>query len=175
VRGHIGSFADQVYPIYGLSVFGNAYGLAAAHDQALACAEAICRVQGPLGQWWWHYNASNGAVFEQYPVYTVHQDAMAPMALFAIAESRGVDFTGPIYRGLEWITGKNELTCDLRHASQAIIWRSVYHGTKLRTSAAKALRYAGLRSPEEPTDDLNVRFEDRPYHFGWVLYAFAGR
>jgi len=82
------------------------------------CAEAICRMQGPSGQWWWHYDARNGRIFERYPVYAVHQDGMAPMALFALGEVARLDFSEPIYKGLAWISGNNELP-DRRSSADA--------------------------------------------------------
>ncbi len=54
-------------------------------------AAAICGLQGPEGQWWWHYDTRNGSVVEGYPVYSVHQHAMAPMALLDLREAGGTD------------------------------------------------------------------------------------
>jgi len=175
LRGHIGSFADQVYPIYALTKFAEAYRAPAALQMARTCAEAICQAQGPLGQWWWHYNSATGKVFERYPVYSVHQDGMAPMALFALGEATQADFTEPIYRGLRWIAGQNELGCDLRVPGDHIIWRSVFHGSRHRRISSRARTAAGLGRSGESTEDLKTTFECRPYHFGWLLYAFAGR
>ena len=175
LRGRIGSFADQVYPIYALTRFAQAYEVDAALQVARKCAEAICKVQGPLGQWWWHYDASTGRVLRKYPVYSVHQDGMAPMALLALSEATGVDYTEPIDKGLAWITGNNELGGDLRDASSGVIWRSIYcppSWKKYRDDVREL-----LRSGETDTSggDLKILFECRPYHLGWLLYAFAGR
>lgn len=50
LRGRIGSFADQVYPVYALARFLRAYGDEQAVLRAAAsCADAICRLQGALG------------------------------------------------------------------------------------------------------------------------------
>ena len=113
VRGHVGSFADQVYPIIAMAQFGQVFGMKEALQNSLQCANAICRLQGPLGQWWWHYDAMTGRVVERYPVYSVHQHAMAPMALFAAQDACNADFREQIYKGLEWIRGANELQQDL--------------------------------------------------------------
>jgi hypothetical protein len=171
-RGRLGSFADQVYPIYALSKFGSAF----AHDEALmraqACAETMCSTQGPLGQWWWHYDSRVGCVSGKYPVYSVHQDAMAPMALFALSESCGGDYSTWIFKGLDWIYGQNELHFDLRDESAGIVWRCIYlpKPAAYVEQAASLLGYGPLSMVPAR---LKVRFEDRPYHFGWVLYAFA--
>jgi hypothetical protein len=39
----------------------------------------------------------------------------------------------------------------------------------------QALGVLGFQGSERAGGDLTVRFECRPYHLGWLLYAFAGR
>src|SRR5262249_36059941 len=78
LRGRLGSFADQVYPIYALTTYTQAYGKDEAMKVSLETARTICSHQGNLGQWWWHYHSSTGRVVGRYPVYSVHQDGMAP-------------------------------------------------------------------------------------------------
>jgi hypothetical protein len=174
VRGWIGSFADQVYPIYALSQYGRVFGTRTALEKGRACAAAICEAQGELGQWWWHYDASNGRVFQRYPVYSVHQEAMAPMALFAI-EASGADFRSALFKGLAWIAGANELQLDLRETEALLVWRSVYRSSKLDSLVGEFAGYmAPLRRPSVP-GNLAVKRECRPYELGWLLYAFSGR
>ncbi len=173
LRGSVGSFADQVYPIYALSKFGSVFDQPSAVQAARECAEAICRAQGPLGQWWWHYDATDGRVLEQYPVYSVHQHAMGPMALFALEEASGTDFSGPIYRGLQWVYGKNELGSDMRDSS-GVIWRNFYRANKGNVYRDRMRGILKLQSTGVP-HDLVVNYECRPYELGWLLYAFAGR
>ncbi|HWC00423.1 MAG TPA: hypothetical protein VG672_27135 [Bryobacteraceae bacterium] len=175
LRGHIGSFADQVYPICAFAKFGSAYDHDAAIEAAAGCAQTICNAQGSLGQWWWHYDAGRGEVFERYPVYSVHQHGMAPMALFAIQEVAPVDFSENIYRGLNWITGANELGLDMRDDSAGLAWRNIYSrsdGPRYLSWTRSFLgRHHGSRTP----GNLDVTWECRPYELGWLLYAFAGR
>jgi hypothetical protein len=144
-------------------------------NAAQRCAEAICRMQGPSGQWWWHYDARNGRIFERYPVYAVHQDGMAPMALFALGEVARLDFSEPIYKVLAWISGNNELGRDLCDSSSGVIWRSVYRPASWKKRRDEVRELLRLRQVAEPVDDLKIVFECRPYHLGWLLYAFAGR
>jgi len=175
LRGRIGSFADQVYPIYALAKFGEAFQNRAALEQARSCAEAICKAQGPLGQWWWHYDALTGKVFQRYPVYAVHQHGMAPLALFALADVAGLDFSKSIYKGLGWIYGNNELALDLCDASSNLAWRSVYRRNSAGTYLKELVDFLrGILTPV-PAGDLKIKFECRPYELGWLLYAFAGR
>jgi hypothetical protein len=171
LRGRIGSFADQVYPIYAFSKFAEAFAVRGALDHATRCAELICHAQGPLGQWWWHYDSVTGRVTGRHPVYSVHQEAMGAMALFALSEATGRDFNSYIFAGLDWIAGDNELGLDMRDPASHVIWRCFYQG-KLKTYCNEVLNFAGLPSF---STGLQVRYECRPYELGWLLYAFAGR
>jgi len=175
LRGRIGSFADQVYPIYALAKFGEAFQNRAALEHSRSCADAICRAQGSLGQWWWHYDALTGKVFQRYPVYAVHQHGMAPFALFALADVAGLDFSKSIYKGLAWIYGTNELALDLRDAPSNLVWRSVFRRNPAGTYLKELVDFLrGIPSPV-PAGDLKIKLECRPYELGWLLYAFAGR
>jgi hypothetical protein len=175
LRGRIGSFADQVYPIYALATFGEAFQSRAAVEHARNCAEAICEAQGPLGQWWWHYDSLTGKVFQRYPVYSVHQHGMAPLALFALADVAGLDFTRSIYKGLDWIYGDNEMALDLRDTSSNLVWRSAYRRNAAGTYVKELADFLRGAHGPVPTRDLAVKRECRPYELGWLLYAFAGR
>ncbi len=84
----MGSFADQIYPVQALARARDAHGAADPLAAANRTADRLCAAAGPAGQWWWHYDARNGAVVERYPVYSVHQHAMAPMALLDLARGR---------------------------------------------------------------------------------------
>lgn len=176
VRGRIGSFADQVYPIYAMTQFFRAYRDEEAGKRALDCGLALCRAQGPLGQWWWHYDSAQGKVAEGYPVFSVHQHAMGPMTLFTLGETMQYDFSPWIYKGLQWINFKNELDIDMESASDNLIWRSI---ARTRFSPGMYWRAAlGRRSESIPygnADRLKVTFECRPYELGWLLYAFGPR
>ena len=86
VRAHVGCFADQVYPIQSLSRLYAATGEDRYLAAATRCGVQICALQGAEGQWWWHYDQRTGEVIEGFPVYSVHQHAMAPMALFELID-----------------------------------------------------------------------------------------
>ncbi|MBC8185136.1 hypothetical protein H8E88_28920 [candidate division KSB1 bacterium] len=173
LRSKIGCFADQVYPIYALSTFAKALDRnvpAAAVD----CGRTICQLQGTLGQWWWHYNAKSGRVIGRYPVFATHQNGMAPMALFALSEVSGLDFSDSILRGLKWIDKNNELGSDFIDRSRNVIWRSLYKD-KYKLYLENILSLSGINRNQNNTHDLKINWECRPYHLGWILYAFAGK
>ena len=175
-RGRIGSFADQVYPIYAMTRFSQAYQEEGALQMALQCGRGLCEAQGSLGQWWWHYDSLSGRVLEGYPVFSVHQHAMGPMTLFAIGEAAGCDFTPWIYRGLQWINAKNELGFNMEDDKAEVIWRCQFRPTsQIKTYVKAAFSRADAATTYEAKKDLKVLFECRPYELGWLLYAFAAR
>jgi hypothetical protein len=181
LRAHVGCFADQVYPIQALARYARAFGERRALAAAERCAERICELQGDAGQWWWHYDARTGDVVEGYPVYSVHQDAMAPMALLDLEEAGGRSFEEPIRRGLAWLVEAPETGRSLIDEPQQLIWRKVG-----RTDPAKLVRRARAAlssiAPERrlaPLDALfpatRIDWESRPYHLGWILYAWLSK
>src|ERR1700691_2933565 len=173
MRGRMGSFADQVYPIYALAKFSKAYQVPKAAERALDTALTLCELQGSYGQWWWHYDATTGKILGQYPVYSVHQYGIAPMALLALGEETQSDFTPWIYKGLRWIHGDNELEQDMRDSSANVVWRYIYRNDyKKHWDIALAVLMA--RGDAECHKQLAVLHECRPYELGWLLYAFAG-
>jgi uncharacterized protein len=174
MRARVGAFADQVYPIYAFSRFAQAFGVEEAAKDALRCGSAICRLQGPQGQWWWHYDAVTGKVIGRYPVFSVHQGGMAPMALFVLGQASQADFTSNIYHGLRWIYGANELNCDFRDLDTNLIWRSMYGRRFKRYWRPLAARF-GISELAPRPSSLAVLHEARPYEIGWLLYAFASQ
>jgi hypothetical protein len=173
LRGRIGSFADQIYPIYAMSKFAKVFHVEDPLGPALECATAICGAQGKLGQWWWLYDSHTGRVSSCYPVYSVHQQGMAPMGLFAVEEATGQCFKQFVYKGLSWICGMNELGIDMRDSAHDLIWRCILPGNKQRKYWEMAMSI--VRSPNQdiPVRSLKILYEQRPYELGWLLFALA--
>ena len=179
-RSHVACYADQVYPIFALSRYAARHHDAAALAAAVRCAEQICRLQGAAGQWWWHYDHRTGDVIEGYPVYAIHQDAMGPMALRAVTDAGGPSFDAHIRRGLEWLEASPELNGGtLIDPAAQMLWRKVARREPNKASryvqAACTILHPRLRAPGL---DLVfpagvIDYEDRPYHWGWFLYAWA--
>jgi hypothetical protein len=188
-RAHVSCFADQTYPLQALArahACGDGDGDPEALAAAEACAARICALQGEGGQWWWHYDARTGGVVEGYPVYSVHQHAMAPTALFDLADAGGTDFGASVRKGLRWMTDVPELAERPENREPLILddlgvtWRKVYRGDpKKAVRAARGLgtRVAAnlrLKSLDRVYRPLSVDRECRPYEFGWMLYAWQG-
>jgi len=180
MRSHIACFADLVYPTQALSFYGRAVEDPEAICVARRCADHMCETQGPQGQWWWHFDVRTGRVVEKFPVYSVHQDAMAPMALFAAQEACGVDYSAWIRRGLKWLFESPEIAGSLIDPHSGVIWRKVARhepGKISRAFQAVACRaHPSLRVPflGAVLRPGKIDFESRPYHMGWLLYAWSG-
>ena len=177
-RAHVGSFADQIYPIQALSRAGHLCGREDWIERANLTATTLCRWQGQGGQWWWHYDARDGSVIERYPVYSVHQHAMAPMALFDLLEAGGDDHTHEIGRGVGWLDSHPEVVEELVSPRWGVIWRKVGRREPRKASrAAQALASMGRPGPRVGGLDhvfppVVVDHECRPYELGWLLYAW---
>ena len=117
---------------------------------------------------------------ESYPVYAIHQDAMAPMALRALKDAGGGDFDACIDRGLQWLESAPELEGgSLVDERAQMVWRKVARREPLKVSrfvqAACSRVHPALRAPglDALFPPVAIDREDRPYHWGWFLYAWA--
>ena len=179
------SFATQVYPMHGLVQRTRAFE-ASLPPSVAQTAVALVEAQGPLGQWWWMYSAKTGVVLEPYPVFSVHQDAMAYMALAPLQELGIGNYERPLSLGLRWLFGKNELGVSLIAPDSLAIFRGIQRrgsdpdgpwGISNRNRIQIALasrRWGQLRGMDSsPTAALEVLRECRPYEFGLLLYAHS--
>lgn len=178
MRAHIGCFADQVYPIQALARLYVADGGDGILAAAEACAERICALQGPAGQWWWHYDTRDGSVVEGYPVYSVHQHAMGPMALLELREAGGTDYTQAVIKGLGWLNEHPETPKSLVCFEKGVVWRKVarHEPNKMirivsaaTTGLARGWKLPGIDTLFPPGV---IDYECRPYELGWLLYAW---
>jgi hypothetical protein len=139
---------------------------------AKECSLKICEHQGQNGEWMWHYCAKTGKVTSQYPFYSVHQDAMAPIALYAIQKATDINFEDNIFKGLEWLS-KNTLHENMVSEEHNAIWRAI--GPKgLYRKIRSLFTHVGININDE-YKNLDVLKESWSYHLGWLLFAFAGR
>jgi hypothetical protein len=175
LRARIANFADQVYPLQALSFAAIARGDATLRVLADRCGAHLVGMQGPLGQWWWHYDAVTGGVIEGFPVYSVHQHSMAPMALRALAAAGGCDHTSAAALSRDWLQA-NELGIDMVEPSSGIIWRSIEREERSLAGRLRKLRILLARPASNPAaapPRLRLNREIRPYEWGWLLYATA--
>jgi hypothetical protein len=172
IRSRFGTFSDQIFAIYALSIFAKAFQIEEPLDSALACANAVCTLQGELGQWWFLYDKNRSRVVKRYPVLSFQQDGAAPCALRALGEVTGRSFDSVICKGLSWMTGANELASDLLKPDQAFICDSIEPVGRLAAYREAVLNFL-IPVRGAAANSLGVRFEARAGHFGWLLYAFG--
>jgi len=178
LRAHVSCFANFVYPIQALSHYHQATGDTKAAEIACRCAEHMCQLQGPQGQWWWHFDVRTGRVVEGYPVYSVHQDSMAPMALFALTNACGRDYSASVEKGLNWLLNPTEISGSLIDTERNVIWRKVARrepGRLVRSlQATSSCLHPAIRVPgvDFLFPPVSIDYESRPYHMGWILYAW---
>jgi hypothetical protein len=167
-----------VYPIQALARLAVATDDTTALTAANSAAARIVELQGDAGQWWWHYDARVDGIVEGYPVYSVHQHAMGPMALFDLLEAGGDDHSEAITRGLGWLDQHPEVLEDLVSERHALIWRKVGRReppkaarklAAVTTSFSPGLHVPGINTILPPTE---IDHECRPYELGWLLYAW---
>jgi hypothetical protein len=177
----VACFADQVYPMMALANYGATFDDSGSIDIAASAADTICWLQGPTGQWWWHYDAESGIVAEEYPVFSVHQEAMAPMALLAVDAAAGTDHSHYIEKGLFWLNSPDAVRQTMIVPQENIVWRDVHRREihKMYRLVRGALIAGRLRNVHRLTGKnlfgYVINKECRPYELGWILYAWAGQ
>lgn len=177
-RALLPNFATQVYSLLALADVARITNDSESLNQARALGDLLVELRGADAGWPWLFHAEKGSVVEVYQVYSVHQDAMAPMAYFALADATGDRaYARSGAEGLPWCFGANELgfkfyDADMRFAHRAIrrsgwadraeLWFNTLAGLAGVSSRAH------LGKPE-------INATCRPYHLGWVMEAWAGR
>jgi hypothetical protein len=124
------------------------------------------------------YDAKRGPVVDGYPVFSVHQDGMAPMALLETTAAGGRSFAREVETGRAWIFGENELRRNLVHREEGLVLRDIHRSGVGRTrrmirAATWRLGWRGRANAGPAESPFVVNRECRPYHLGWILYAAA--
>jgi hypothetical protein len=178
-RRRFPNFATQIY-----SALAFAYIAKLDYDPRAARAgrrlgDALLDIQLRDGGWPWIVDAFGSRIVESYEIYTVHQDAMAPMGLLELSEALDVDrYREAALLGLEWISGRNDFEQDMLSPDRSMLYRSIrrkppWNRLLLYVNTATAL----LARPIAPRwrGPVEINATDRPYHLGWVLEAWCGR
>ncbi len=174
LRRWVANFADQIYSIHALALACVLESDNYAMEVAAQAAEQLIALQGSMGQWWWHYDARDGRVAQAYPVYSVHQHGMAPMALRSLARAGGPAHDQAIADSRRWLD-ENELDTSLIDRSAGTVWRAIERDEGLLARQARRVRSVlGQKSLHPPeTTHLKVNRETRPYEWAWCLFAAA--
>lgn len=181
VHRQIACFADQVYPVVAIAHYGKLFDDKKPLTMISHVVDKICEYQGKQGQWMWHYDVAHSQLCEEYPVFSVHQDAMAPMAIFASDIVNGEDHSEQVELGVRWLFGNNELNEMLVIPEKGVIWRDIERNEpEKRTRYIKGIfstygmRPIGNMLTKKYAKLFKTNYECRPYHLGWILYAWAG-
>ncbi len=177
-RYHVSCFADQVYAVQALTRYAARSGDREPLAAAARCADQLVALQGERGQWWWHYDWRYGGVVEAYPVYSVHQYALAPMALLELREAGGPDHRDAVARGLTWLLERPESRAELILDDDGVVWRTVgrreprklVRKVRAAASSGRPARRLGWLDPVFPPRRIDQ--ECRPFELGWTLYAW---
>lgn len=178
LRYNIGNFADQIYSIYTFSMMTKLTDEKKYLKTAEACANKLVSVQGEKGQWWWHYNASDGSVIQKFPVFSVHQDSMAPFSLMALSDVSENNYSPYISLGMRWIINENELTTNMINEDKNFVRRGIQRKSllskiqKLTTVASKFSSIFSLPDKFDQPKYLEVMNWEHSYNLGWILYAY---
>lgn len=125
-RASTTSLWAQLYPVLGLALLAQATGDASFARAAAQAADALCRAQGPRGQWWASYDADTGAPDRAATLFAVNQDGAAPMALGELTRATGESrYWAAATRGLSWVLGDNELGVPLVDTSAGLLWTGI--------------------------------------------------
>jgi hypothetical protein len=147
-------------------------------EPAQLLARALLDLQREDGSWPGVVDSVRGEPAALYPVLTVTQVALAPIALRG-AKQLGLegDFDSAIERSLAWASGGNRLGFDLIHEQEARLDRGILPrrepGAVSRGFTTATRRIRGRLSEPDPARlilDPDVSSED----LGWVLEAWAG-
>jgi len=176
VSRRVACFANQVYPLMALSVHARRTGCDVSRNVVASLADNLCRMQGTHGQWWWLYDAARGGVVDGYPVFSVHQDGMALMALCWAADVLGVGFDDAMERSVRWCDGDNERGKSMVIEGPGLILRDIHrYGVgrvgRMVEGTLHCLGRSVTWNGDRPAHAFRVNAECRPYHLGWVLYA----
>jgi hypothetical protein len=177
-RASLPNFATEIYSVLALAMHASSVNDTTSIRQARELADLLIELRDADRGWPWLFHADKGSVVERYQVYSVHQDAMAPMALFELAAAAGeIGYARAGVEGLPWCFGHNELQFNFYDGSKRFAHRAIKRGgwadrAELWSNTALAL------SPMTKRLSLGssaINTTCRPYHLGWILEAWAGR
>jgi hypothetical protein len=177
-RQELPNFATEIYSLLLLARVARLDLDDRANDAATALGEILVGHRRADGSWPWLYDATNGRVVEPYELYSVHQDAMAPMAFFELADATGdLSWVDAALAGFGYGFGENELGESFYDETGLFAHRSIRRRqpwARIATNGnAVCERVTGRRIPLPLRLELNRTC--RPYHLGWILEAWSGR
>lgn len=173
-RRRLVSFGAIVYFLKALREYADATGDERAAERFRSGVERMLAIQGPRGEWPWMIDVASGIPLDVYPVFAVHQDAMAMLFLHPALDLGFAGVPEAIERSFAWTLGENELGLPMYVDDPFFAYRSierVERAPRLRRYSRSFL--GGAAAPAAARVRLNA--ECRSYHLGWLLYAWSAR
>jgi hypothetical protein len=178
-RRHLVSFGALTYYLRAMAEYASTFDDEYAMQLFSHGAERTLALQGPQGEWPWMIGVGNARSLDFYPVYSVHQDAMAMLFLFPAMEAGVEGCASAVRRSLDWLGGMNQLGQPMLEDNPFLIYRCLQRRGPLpktrRYLRATWNRLTGGTSGPVENGGLEINAECRSYHLGWLLYAWAGR
>jgi hypothetical protein len=178
-RRRFPNFATQIYGALALSQLARLNDDAEAREAGRAVGDRLLALQLPDGGWPWIYDAQRGTIVEPYELYSVHQDAMAPMGMHGLTEATGdLRYRAAAVYGLDWIWGRNDLEVEMLDREAGMLYRSIRRRERVERAYLYGRTATSLVKPPKLRDarkTLEVNRSDRPYHLGWILEAWIGK
>jgi len=179
LRRRFASFATGVYLTLACFHYGEFFEHEPSIKRALECVQSLQKCQGPRGEWPWFYDVPSGKVLDIYPVYSVHQDGMAPAYLHHAIKHGHPGARESMLSSFYWILGENQLGCSMLAIDEGMIYRAQARNQRLQRGrrAAKAIMNCTFNHAATFTSPRNLMLtpECRSYHLGWILWSFAGK
>ena len=179
VRRRFASFATAVYATLACFQYGELLGDERAIVQGAQCVSKLLECQGPMGEWPWFYDVRTGKVVDNYPVFSVHQDGMAPAVLRHAVAHGNSDAAAALVHGFNWIFGNNPLGVSMLVPEDHLIIRAIARKQpwERQVRAVRAIANGVLARSDRfgRPKNLGLVRECRSYHLGWILWSFAGK
>ncbi len=173
------SFGAITYFLRAAFTYAHTFGDRYVQTIAIELTRRIIAQQGPYGEWGWFYDVYRGELVEWYPVFSVHQDAMAMLFLFPALAAGVTEAEQAIHRSFQWLLGNNELQTPMLQRTPPLIYRSIYRKEPMEAGIRLVRAWWNTlwrRAPKlgNPSS-VKINPECRSYHIGWILYVWSNR
>ena len=182
----ITNLSHQVFAIEALAKWSALTGEPEWHTRAITCARVLAGLQGRLGQWPRAYHQAAGELAELFPIYSVYQHSLVPMALISLGLEE-TELIASLQLGLGWLFGRNEVGEQICVPERGVIWRSVQPKSQSEPDILDD-QVSGMESDDWPGLYRNMLRSARPmlsrklavqrlmysYELGWLAYAWEG-
>jgi len=172
------SFEAQIQIIAALIQLRRLTDDSEAGETAIGAAGALIDLQRDDGSWPAVLDARRGAAVEPYPLSSVNQVALAPIAMQGVSALAGDPrFSRAAERGMAWVWGENELAYEMLDHQAGTLCRAITRRERMDRAhllARAATSFIKPVSEHEARHTLRVDRTTSPADLGWILEAWAG-